>query len=293
MISLYQLPLIENTLNKYGFTNNINDKLSFSKDAQEIVESEKIKLASSLNSNTGKSGLIKKVSSTTVDTKSSNVGNNVNNSSENTVSLSQNSVSKTVNKCSEKCTILMIGDSVMGDIYLAVNKKIRVSHPDWKVVDGHKVSSGLSNSTYYDWPKVAKDLVDANKPDYVFVLFGTNDAQNIVKEGKVLVFGKDTWIDEYSNRVEHINHILDDSKSYWKWIELPVVKLHKFNDKLEVIRTISDKVNKDNLIATESLFGKRDLSEPFNIKIRAKDGIHLNIKGSDELADEIVNSINN
>ena len=50
IVSSYQLPLVENTLNKYNYENNINEKFSFSKNFQQYVENQKINFSSLLNS---------------------------------------------------------------------------------------------------------------------------------------------------------------------------------------------------------------------------------------------------
>jgi UDP-glucose 6-dehydrogenase len=46
LVGAYQLPLIENTLNKYGYENNINEKITFSKNFQQLVEDQKIAFSS-------------------------------------------------------------------------------------------------------------------------------------------------------------------------------------------------------------------------------------------------------
>ena len=294
LVGSYQLPLIENTLNKYGFENNINQNFIYAKNFQQFIEDEKISFSSYLTDekNTTVSFVDRtnniQLSSNPVSTSIEN--NNINNSSGiNKGNLEANSqVSTSKSTCSDNCVVLMIGDSVMGDVDFSLQRLIKKEFPNWKIIDGHKVSSGLTNQTYYDWPSTAKKLVEKNKPDYVFVLLGTNDAQNMMADGKGLTFSKDLWTNEYSNRVNKMTSIVSDNGSKWFWIGLPVTRDKSFNSRLQVIREIEENQTKEHYISVEQIFGKNDHSEPINMKLRASDGIHLNSSGADLVAKELL-----
>lgn len=305
-VSSYQLPLIENTLNKYGVENNINGNFTFSRNLQQMVEDQKISFSSLLNDyqkeqNTVQSNAINEpvvvsINKTNTSIPNASLQNNVNNNTNNTINTNGSSVdnnsivSSKKTTCTENCVVLMIGDSVMGDIDFSLQRLVKKEFPTWKVIDGHKVSSGLTNQTYYDWPSTAKKLVEKYKPDYVFVLLGTNDAQGMMSNGKGLAFSKEPWIEEYSNRVKKIKEIVDNNSS-WYWIGLPVTKDKGFNSRLQVIRDIQSENTKEHYIPVESIFGKNDHSEPINMKLRAPDGIHLNSSGSDLVAKELLNKL--
>lgn len=314
IVSSYQLPLVENTLNKYNYENNINEKFSFSKNFQQYVENQKINFSSLLNSE-NKDLIVQPLEQKTVSTivsiaiekpieksnlpidNSVSLPNNVTNNhiipSSSNSSPAQNLSGVTDNKksCLENCVVLMMGDSVMGDIDFSMQRLLKKDFPSWKVIDGHKVSSGLTNQTYYDWPATAKKLVEKYRPDYVFILLGTNDAQGMMLNGKGLAFSKDLWVNEYSNRVNKIKEIMQSNDSSWYWIGLPVTKDKGFNSRLQVIRDIQESQTKDRYISVESIFGKNDHSEPINMKLRAADGIHLNSSGSDLVAKELLNKL--
>lgn len=305
IVGSYQLPLMENTLNKYGYENNINETFSQSKKLQQSVENIKISFSSYLEERVSNSV----VSEPSIITNNRNIiktdlnhFNNINNAnSSNLVSqvhLKSNipestshiplAESNKKSNCLENCNVLMIGDSVMGDIDFSMKRLIKKELPNWKVIDGHKVSSGLTNQTYYDWPTTAKKLIEKYKPDYVFILLGTNDAQGMMFKGKSLSFSKELWINEYSNRVNQITETIKSSNASWYWIGLPVAKDKGFNGRLQVIRNIQSTQTKDNYFSVEHIFGKNDHSEPLNMKLRASDGIHLNSTGSDLVAKELI-----
>lgn len=308
IVSAYQLPLIENTFNKYGYENNLNERFPLSKNFQQYVEDQKINFSSILNSqdNTEINSPVISVSAVSIaidkPIEKNNLATDILNTNDtlshnNAVGSQQNPLSNTIvpidkkTSCVDNCIVLMIGDSVMGDIDFSMQRLLKKEFPTWKVIDGHKVSSGLTNQTYYDWPATAKKLVEKNKPDYVFVLLGTNDAQGMMLNGKGLAFSKDLWVNEYSSRVNKIKEIMQDNQSTWYWIGLPVTKDKGFNSRLQVIRDIQESQTKDRYISVEPIFGKNDHSEPINMKLRAPDGIHLNSSGSDMVAKELLGKL--
>lgn len=187
--------------------------------------------------------------------------------------------------CKENCKVLMIGDSVMGDVEFSMIRLLKKSQPSWKVISGYKVSSGLTNQQYYDWPKVAEKLVNQYKPDYVLVLMGTNDAQNMIVNGKATVFGKEPWVEEYQRRVRLIVNNLEENSPYWLWVQLPTVKNNSFNQRLEIIRQAQSEGTENRILETKSILGEN--SQMVNMKLRANDGTHLNATGANLLAQHI------
>jgi len=296
-VGSYQLPLIENTLNKYGYENNINEKLSFSKNFQQLVEDQKIAFTSLINESSEsnlpiESNTVKK-DITQLTTAKNELSNNLVSQNQTNIYGNQNATHVTASKkkCFENCVVLMIGDSVMGDVNFSMQRLVKKEFPSWKIVDAHKVSSGLTNQTYYDWPATASKLVEKNKPDYVFILMGTNDAQGMMSNGKGLAFSKEPWIVEYTNRVDKISEIVSKDNTSWYWIGLPVTKEKGFNSKLQFIREIQEKQTKEHYLSVENIFGKNDKSENFDMKLRASDGIHLNATGSDLIAKKLITKL--
>ena len=315
IVSTYQFPLIESTLSKYGYDNSLNENVTFSKQFQQYVEDQKINFSSFINHQSNAKNLASNSSfyeqfskesihdkiyngatSAGLASKDSSVSAVGKPSLKTTEVLSEiglespnlNNVVVKVKTCTNDCTVLMIGDSVMGDVNFSIQRLIKKDLGTWKVFNGHKASSGLSKESYYDWPATAKKLVEQHKPDYVFVLMGTNDAQNITFNGKVLSFGSEVWVNEYSRRVSRVNQIIKDNNATGFWIGLPVTRSKGFNTRLQVIRDIQSKQSKDNYISVENIFGKNDHSEPLNMKLRAPDGVHLNAAGSDLVAKKLI-----
>lgn len=329
LVGIYQLPLIENTLNQHNIITGINDKFTYSKNLQQTVENTKISISAyyenvttskpttyavmtpevqaeitpilvadnsskqtrgniiiepeSVAQSTVEEHLIEKKK---IELSNTNLAINATHNISESIIIDKTSAVQNNEYCKNNCKVLMIGDSVMGDVEFSMVRLLKKQQPSWKVISGYKVSSGLTNQQYYDWPKIADKLVSQYKPDYVFVLMGTNDAQNMIINGKAAVFGKDNWKDEYKNRVLSIVNNLDNNSPYWLWIQLPSVKNTSFNQRLSIIRNVqADGVGTQKLLETASILGST--SESVNMSLRASDGTHLNSSGANLLAQHL------
>jgi hypothetical protein len=300
IVGLYQLPNIENTLNKYGFALEINDNIPYAKNFQQSLEDYKIAFSSSLDNKSTVNINKPTIQLAQISLKQEDNKQNIQiNNSEKTVarphdneSINKQQVNE-VSVCKDKCTVLMLGDSVMGDVSFAFQRLLKKQQPSWNVVDAHKVSSGLSNQTYYNWPLTAKKLIQEHRPDYIFILVGTNDAQNFASNGKAHPFGKDDWKEAYGNRVQQMSDLFKLNKNMWGWIELPLVRDTGFNSRLQVIRNVQNDLIKENIVETETIFGKTDHSGIVDMKLRAGDGTHLSATGANLLAQHLYTKVKN
>lgn len=296
LVGFYQLPLIENTFLKYGKQVEINQQVPYAQNFQQNIEDAKISLNAFLDGSfhqpSQKKELITKiVKNSSVTPHIENVSQHV----EPNVQLNQiqqpdtnNLATAKINSlCQEDCKVLMIGDSVMGDVDFSMARLLKKEQPTWKVIDAHKVSSGLANQTYYDWPKTSAKLVSQHKPDYVVVLVGTNDAQGMMINGRGAALGKENWMEEYKQRILKMTNNFEENSIKWYWIQLPVVRDSGFNQRLQFVRQAQQDTVGRNLVETESIFGKTDHSQSVDMKLRAGDGTHLNSNGANLVAEHV------
>ncbi len=67
---------------------------------------------------------------------------------------------------------------------------ISARRPGWcKGKNDYHVSSGLSRPDFFDWPQRLVDEIVDFRPDAAAVLFGANDGQDVMYQGKVLKVG--------------------------------------------------------------------------------------------------------
>lgn len=288
-VAFYQVSLVGQKLNNYGVNYNLTQAMPWGMNVQQFVEDTKISLKNfSFSREEKEMEIIAKVEVNKVITvEPQTIPEPVTSLPEinqNPQPFSQVTTIVDKNKCKDNCTILTIGDSIMGDVYYSLNRQLKKYHPDWKIVNAHKVSSGLSNSTYYNWPKVTQKLVDEIKPDYIIILIGMNDAQGITDQSKGVQFNTSEWNRIYKERTQSMFNIMS-SKSVPVWIELPNVKADGFDKRLSQVREIHKDVSDTNYVSVHNIIG--DNHNANFSKFRQADGIHLNAIGADMIAEYI------
>lgn len=199
-------------------------------------------------------------------------------------------------------TVVLMGDSVMGEIFFSF-KRWSSKNTAWKAIDGHKSSSGLSNTGYYDWPKVAGQLAGQYKPDMVLLTLGANDAQDIVQDKRWLHFGTDAWKTEYKLRMQHLVKEASQTGAKVYWLSLPVMREPGFERKMTVLRSVQAEA-----LATMPQVQVVDATGTFADKqghylqrgpvqgkvreLRANDGIHLAPAGADVIVEAASQALN-
>jgi lysophospholipase L1-like esterase len=132
---------------------------------------------------------------------------------------------------------VLAGDSVMGEIAFGMKRWAAKTHV-WTVVDAHKVSSGLSNTGYYDWPATFHSLLEAHHPQVMLMMVGANDGQDIFEGGHRQGFGSAAWLATYGARIDTI---LKDAAAHCTtvyWTLPPVVRDAALEKRLAVIRQV-------------------------------------------------------
>jgi lysophospholipase L1-like esterase len=202
----------------------------------------------------------------------------------------------------QKKTVVLEGDSVMGEIAFSF-QRFAAHHTSWTVINAHKVSSGLCNTEYYDWPKTAGDLAKQYHPDIVLLTMGPNDGQDIYLPGKRLKMGSDAWHAEYVNRFKSL--VADASSTGAKvyWFSVPVMREGSLETKMvhirEAQRDALSQLPQVTIIDETAEFQDKDgrFIEKGKVDgklrtLRAPDGVHLTATGADilvnALADEMV-----
>ena len=195
-------------------------------------------------------------------------------------------------------TVLLVGDSVMGEIAYGM-KRWSAKNKGWTVVDAHKVSSGLCNSGYYDWPTVFQELVAQNKPTVVAMMVGANDQQDIFAERKRLNFGSPAWVQAYSERIHSILHTAQAANARVYWVLPPVMRDETLEMHMVTVRrTIREALAghaEAVLIEDGARFADKDGHYAENAVVngktralRVEDGVHLTALGAQIFVDSLL-----
>lgn len=196
--------------------------------------------------------------------------------------------------------VLFIGDSLMQNIAKVCYKMF--SKHGVQIIDKSKHSTGLANKKYHNWESVLKQSLKENdKIKLVVVLLGGNDFWGFSIEGKYREFGTPKWNELYKRRVDEILSVAKDSGVRVLWLGLPCMKKSDFDEKMSSLNEIFIEKNAEfnqkfldtkQMICSNAKYAtyiQKDGDK--SLKVRADDGIHINISGSKIIAKYILKEI--
>jgi uncharacterized protein len=198
--------------------------------------------------------------------------------------------------------VLFIGDSMIeGPIYVMFT---RIIDSDKSIESSIKSrhSSGLSRPDYYNWQNEVEALFTKQKYDCVIVLLGTNDAQDLIVQGRTIPFNSKEWQSTYRSRTLSFISYLNDNVPEVYWIGLPRMKKPVFDSSMKIINDIHSNVcgnfKRVRYIPTNDLLGDKMGNYTDFITIgkqidffRAADGIHLLYPAGKIIADLLFDTV--
>lgn len=197
---------------------------------------------------------------------------------------------------------------IMGDSFMAIGgglgdpiERSLLAYKGVSVSRFGRVSSGLTNSDYFNWNTNAENLINQFNPNVAIVMFGANDAQGIVSSaGYPIKYGYPGWNEEYTKRIKYFINILEKNNITVFWIGLPIMKDANFSNKMANLNSLYEAEIKNHtnsyFISTWDLLadanGKytaymKDASGKAKL-IRASDGVHLQYYAGYLLSSEII-----
>jgi hypothetical protein len=221
--------------------------------------------------------------------------------------------------------VYVLGDSLAISAADGMDEDLE-GKPEIGVVDRARDASGLVRDDYFDWAKAARELVGGNEPapkdkeakdkdakakdakdkpapaaetkpkiDYVVIMLGINDMQQL-RDGKDYVDPlTDRWKAVYSQRIQAVVAPLRAAHVPVLWVGLPPMRSEKFNAQVVALNQVF-KENAEKAGATfVDIFddfadqgGQFDAFGPNiegqKVKLRGPDGIHLTPAGGKKLA---------
>jgi hypothetical protein len=160
-----------------------------------------------------------------------------------------------------------------------------------------KVSSGLANPSYFDWPARLERAVAARPPPEVVVLFlGGNDHLQMRGPKGMVQPEQPAWVEEYMRRAGEMMDLAGRAGAQVYWVGMPVVRDRGRNGSVAAINAALVAAAAErpwvHVLDVAPLFGdvERDYSafRPDKTgeltKVRQDDGIHLTNTGSGWLA---------
>ena len=136
--------------------------------------------------------------------------------------------------------VLLVGDSVASDVSRQLEDAIGSQVDSLQSV--YKVSSGLTRPDFFDWPALLRaDIASAN-PTVSVVVLGSNDAQDILVDGKSFVVDSPEWRAEHARRVDEVLDILTADGRSVVWVGIPNAEHSQFSDRLRILEQTTRQV---------------------------------------------------
>ena len=131
----------------------------------------------------------------------------------------------------------VFGDSLGDGVWAALYRDL---HGDkgFNVIRLSQVSTGLSRYNYVDVQQKTVGQLAAQHIDIAVFMFGANDQQGIVEDGKIYPFGTDGWKAAYGRRVDNLVNTLRQQGAVVYWVGLPKMESHRFDDGAQLINAV-------------------------------------------------------
>jgi uncharacterized protein len=191
---------------------------------------------------------------------------------------------------SNKLRVAVIGDSLSQGLGPAIERWMNPGVV--RVLSLGRPSTGLSREDYFNWRSGMRLIVEEFRPDLVFVMLGSNDAQaQISRDGAAIPVGSEDWVEGYRERAAKLLREATRAGTYVVWVGIPIVKER---ERWDFYRRVND-IYRDT--ANADPFGTFvDSWEPFEardggytafvrnergglVEVRAPDGVHFTSTG--------------
>ena len=191
---------------------------------------------------------------------------------------------------SNKLRVAVIGDSLSQGLGPAIERWMNPSVV--RVLSLGRQSTGLSREDYFNWQAGMRQIVEEFRPDLVFVMLGSNDAQaQISRDGTSIPVGSAQWVEGYRERAADLLREATRAGTHVVWVGIPIVEERQ---RWDFYRRVND-IYRDTASA-DPLGTYVDAWTPFEgrdggytafvrnergdlVEVRASDGVHFTPSG--------------
>lgn len=191
---------------------------------------------------------------------------------------------------SNKLRVAVVGDSLSQGLGPAIEGGMEAGVV--RVLSLGRQSTGLSRQDYFNWQAGMRQIVEELRPDLVFIMLGSNDAQAQVEpSGAEIPVGSVEWIEGYRDQAARLLAEATDAGTRVVWVGIPIVEDRGRWDFYRRVNEIYRDVAQDDPLATYldawSLFRAKEGGYRAYVRnergllqeMRAPDGIHFTPNG--------------
>ena len=119
--------------------------------------------------------------------------------------------------------VLVVGDFLAAGLAVGLDQAFAET-PQIAIVERTNGSSGLVRLDHYDWTKKLPEALNEARPDFVVVMIGTNDRQQIGPKGAKQAVRSEVWIATYNERLANLAGTLKVYARPVFWVGLPPMR---------------------------------------------------------------------
>lgn len=170
--------------------------------------------------------------------------------------------------------VLLLGDSMMGGSLGSTLERTLTVSSGLRVARATQLGTGLARPDVYDWMKVVPALLQRERPRFVVISLGANDATNLLENGEQLDYGEARWRQVYAGRVEAMMRALAGEKTRVLWLALPPMRDRRLSARAAFLNRVfaqcARKVPRVELLEVGLLIA--DAQRQFATFVKAPDG---------------------
>jgi uncharacterized protein len=191
---------------------------------------------------------------------------------------------------SNKLRIAVIGDSLSQGLGPAIQRWMNPSVV--RLLSLGRPSTGLSRQDYFNWHAGMREIVEQFRPDLVFVMLGSNDAQaQISPGGSAIPVGTWEWVHGYLDRAKQLIREATRAGTRVVWVGIPIVKERQrwgfYRNVNEIYGEAAASDPNSTYVDTWNAFEGRDggysafvrSDHGQLVEVRAADGVHFTQAG--------------
>ena len=199
------------------------------------------------------------------------------------------------------CTILEIGDSIGIDLGWGLQSEL--TNQNWVTfIPAGKVSTGLSNAWFYNWPREVDRMISLDHPDVVIICLGANDVRNLFLNSKYDAFATPAWHTTYAHLIRQLVSVATSRGSAVVWVPPPVMPASSYDNGVHLIGDVASETLKGmantvylparSVLATSTgQFRATGTVNGVSTSLRSGDGLHLTYQGALVMATFVVRQL--